>query len=92
MDNRNLQKGEEGPATPRAEQPCNKEQALRTIRLLEKGSRQAFLDGEISVEDTKVMLDRVEEARERCEAGDVNACLVLNELVAKLTESKSESA
>jgi len=92
MDDRNLQKEEEGPVIPRAEQPCNKEQALRTIRLLEKGSRQAFLDGEISVEDTKVMLDRVEKAREHCEAGNVNACLVLNELVAKLTESKPESA
>ena len=92
MDDRNLQKKEEGPATPAEERPCNREQALRTIRLLEKGSRQAFLDGEISVEETEAMLNRVEEARERCEAGDVNACIVLNELVAKLTESKPESA
>jgi len=91
MDDRNLQKKEEGPVIPAEERPCNREQALRTIRLLEKGSRQAFLDGEISVEDTKVMLDRVEEARERCEAGDVNACLVLDGLVAQLTESISES-
>ena len=92
MDDRNLQKKEKGPVIPAEERPCNREQALRTIRLLEKGGRQAFLDGEISVEDTKVMLGRVEEARESCEAGDINACLVLNELVAKLTESKSESA
>lgn len=91
MDDRNLQKKEEGPVIPAEERSCNREQAMRTIRLLEKGSRQAFLDGEISVEDTKAILDRAKEAKEHCEAGDVNACLVLDELVAQLTESISDS-
>lgn len=92
MDNRNLQKEEEGPVIPGEEESCNREEALKTIRLLEKGSRQAFLDGEVSVEDTKRILDRVKEAKESCETGDVNACLVLDELVAQLTEGISQSA
>ena len=83
MEEKNLEKKEEGPVIS-AEEVCNREQALRTIRLLEKGTRQAFLDGEVSVEGTKAILDRVKEAKERCTAGDVNACLVLDELVTGL--------
>lgn len=92
MQEKNPEKKQEEPVIPVEEVLCNREQVLRTMRLLEKGSQQAFLDGEISVEDTKRILDRVKEAKERCEAGDVNACLVLDELVAQLTESISESA
>ena len=83
MEEKNLEKKEEGPVIS-AEEVCNREQALRTIRLLEKGTRQAFLDGEVSVGDTEAILDRVKEAKERCMAGDVNACLVLDELVTGL--------
>ena len=76
MEMKNLKKSEEEVTIP-ADEACNTAHALRTIRLLEKGARQAFLDGDVTVEDTKTILDRVKEANKRCETGNVNACLIL---------------
>ncbi len=87
MEEKKLEKREEGQVIA-ANEECNKEEALRTMRLLEKGTRQAFLDGELSVEDTRTRLDQIEEAKERCEAGDVSACQVLGGLVAGLTRKR----
>jgi len=84
-----IEKSREEPVAA-MEDVCDKEHALRTMRLLERGARQAFLDGELGIEDTKLILDRVKEAKQRCEAGDVNSCLVLNELVTGLTEGREE--
>lgn len=84
METKNLKKSEEEVTSP-ADEACNTAHALQTIRLLEKGARQAFLDGDVTVEDTKAILDRVKEAEQHCEAGDVSACLVLQELVKGLT-------
>ncbi len=91
MEGKNLKENEARTLIP-GEKVCTREQALRTMCLLEKGTRQAFLDGEVNVEDTYEILGRVKEARERCEAGDVNACLVLNELVIRLTGDIRETA
>ncbi len=35
-------------------------------------------------------LNRIEEAKQCCEAGDVNACVVLGELLNGLTEAQDE--
>lgn len=87
MQEKNLEEKGEGQAIA-TKKECNKEEALRTIRLLEKGTRQAFLDGELGVEDTKGRLDQVEQAYKRCEAGDVDACEVLDGLMAGLTRRR----
>lgn len=92
MDKKNTEKKEDGPVIPTKELPCDRQQALRAIRLLEKGTRQAFLDGELSVEDTDTILGEVKEAKADCEAGDVNACAVVADLMARLTKSVSEIA
>jgi len=89
MEEENFDREEQGQATP-IEGKCNKEQALLTMRLLEKGTRQGFLDGELGVEETQARLDSIREARERCEAGDVNACLVMSDLLAGLTQEPEE--
>lgn len=78
MDEKDPKENEERMAIPTVN-ACSPKHALRTIRLLEKGARQAFLDGEVGLEDTKVILDRVKEAVQRCQAGDANACQVLEE-------------
>ena len=83
------EKSREGPVAA-MKGVCDREHALRTMRLLERGTRQAFLDGELAIEDTKLILDQVKEAKERCEAGDVNACVALKELVVGLTEGREE--
>lgn len=62
------------------EEVCNTERVLRTMNLLERGARQAFLDGELSIEDTKDILGRVEEVKKRCEAGDIAVCSALGEV------------
>ena len=84
-----IEKNLEGPVSA-VENVCDKEHVLRTMRLLARGTRQAFLDGELAIEDAKLILDQVKEAKERCEAGDVNACVVLKELVVGLTEGREE--
>jgi hypothetical protein len=71
-----------------ANKECRNEEALRMMHLLDKGTRQAFLDNELGVEDTKLRLNKIEEARKRCEAGDINACQVLEGLVAGLTRKR----
>jgi len=71
---------------------CNKERALRTIGFLDTGVRQAFLAGEVGVEDTKTILDQMKKARERCQSGDVNACQVLAQLTAGLSQESLEEA
>lgn len=71
---------------------CDKERALRTIGFLETGVRQAFLVGEVGVEDTKAILDQMKKARERCQSGDVNACQVLAQLTADLSQESLEEA
>ena len=77
----------EGKAAVAPEEPgCNAERVLKTMNLLEAGVRQAFLDGEFGVEDTRDILDRIAEAKKRCEAGNIAVCLALDEVVAKLTE------
>lgn len=91
MEMKNLKKSEEELAIP-ADEACNTAHVLRTIRLLEKGARQAFLDGDVTVDNTKAILDRVKEAKQHCKAGDVNTCLILQELVKGLTEGISETS
>ena len=85
MEEEKLQ-GEVEPLTARMEETCDPRQVLKAMNLLETGVRQAFLDGEFGVEDTKDILNQIAEARKRCEAGDVAVCSVLNELVTKLTK------
>jgi len=80
MKDKNQEKQEEIPVIP-SEEICDKEQALLTMRLLEKGTRQAFLDGELGVKETSAKLDQINQAKKRCQAGDVSACRVLSELL-----------
>lgn len=89
MQEKSLEKNRERPVAT-VEDECDKEHALRTMRLLERGTRHAFLDGELAIEDAKLILDQVKEAKEHCEAGDVNACVALKELVVGLTEGREE--
>jgi len=89
MNDKNLEKEEQAPVIP-TEEVCDKEQALLTMRLLEKGTRQAFIDGELGVEETSAKLNQIKEAKKRCETGDVSACLVLNELLGGLTAAREE--
>ena len=63
---------------------------MRTIGFLETGVRQAFLAGEVGVEDTQTILDQMKKARERCQSGDVDACQVLAQLTADLSQESSE--
>jgi len=87
MQERDLEKNREMPVAA-VEDECDKEHALRTLRLLEKGARQAFLDSELTIEDAKLILDQVKEAKEHCGAGDVSACVALRKLVTGLTEGR----
>ena len=64
---------------------CDRDQALTTLNLLEKGAKRAFLEDELGVEETKNILDQITRARESCQAGDSNACEILNSLVQNLT-------
>ena len=89
MEKQNMDRKEERSIA--AAGACNKEQALRTIDIIEKGARHAFLDGDVSAEDTMAILDRVREAKERCTVGDANACQILTELVNALSEGRSGS-
>jgi len=79
------EKVEAAAVTP--EEPgCNTERVLKAMSFLETGVRQAFLDGEFGVEDTKDILSRIAEAKKRCEAGDITVCSALDELVARLPQ------
>ncbi len=69
---------------------CRREWALRTIGFLETGARQAFLAGEVGVEDTKTILSQMKKAKESCQSGDVNACEVLAQLTADLSQESLE--
>ena len=92
MDEKNTEKKEKEPVIPTKELPCDRQQALRAIHLLEKGTKQAFLDGELSAKDTDAILGRTKEAKQYCEAGDANACAVVGDLMARLTQNVSERA
>lgn len=89
MNDKNLEKEEESPGIP-TEDVCDTEKALLTMSLLEKGTRQAFLDGELGVQETSASLDQIKEAKKRCEAGDVSACHILSELLGRLTAGQEE--
>jgi len=65
---------------------CSQERVMTTIKLLEKGVKRAFLDDELSVDETKGFLDEVEEAKEACESGNESACIVLARLMGRLTK------
>lgn len=69
------------------ERVCNGEQALQAMGLMERGARQAFLDGELGIEKTKQTLDRIKAARQACE-GDESACVVLHRLIDQMTEGE----
>jgi len=56
MEQKDQRNKEQMPAVA-AEEVCDTEQALLTMRLLERGTRQAFLDGELGVEEAKTRLD-----------------------------------
>jgi len=88
----NLEKKEEGSIIAGEQRLCNREQALRAIHLLEKGTRQAFLDGELSTKDTDAILGQTKEAKQYCEAGDANACAVVGDLMDRLTQNVPERA
>jgi len=66
---------------------CIREDPLRTLRLIDKGTRQAFLDDELGIDDTKSILDQINVTRAACETGDESACVLLGNLVDKLTKS-----
>ena len=58
---------------------------LSTIGIVEKGAKQAFLDNELEIEETKIILDEIRHAKEVCKAGDNDACAVLDSLMSRLT-------
>ena len=64
---------------------CDRDRVLSTLGIVEKGAKQAFLDNELGVEETKTILDQIRQAKEACEAGDENACVVLDNLMSRLT-------
>lgn len=65
---------------------CNKDEALRTMDLLELGARQGFLSRQLSLEETAAILECIEEKRQTCEAGDLSACEALDQLVRAMME------
>jgi hypothetical protein len=69
-----------------AESVCNKDEALRTMDLLELGTRQGFLSRQLSLEETATRLRCIDEKREACEAGDLSACEALGQLVQEMME------
>lgn len=71
---------------------CRKGWALRTIGFLETGAREAFLAGKVGVEDTKAILEQTKKAKESCQSGDVNACEVLAQLTADLSQESLDEA
>jgi len=88
-ETRGRKKVEEAAVAP-GEPSCDAERVLKAMGFLETGVRQAFLDGEFGVEDTKDILSRIAEARKRCEAGDITVCSALDELVARLPQEAAE--
>jgi len=59
MEEKKLEEKEKGPVIAGEQRLCNREQALRAIHLLEKGTRQAFLDGELSTKDTDAIISHL---------------------------------
>jgi len=90
MQKKNVNKKEEKP-NPDLEWGCDRGRALEALAALETGVRQRFLNNEASIEHAKASLDRIKEAKERCEAGNVSACEVLANLVGELTQNTSET-
>ena len=66
---------------------CDRRRVFSTLSLMEKGTKQAFLDNELGIEETKGILDEIRHAKEACQTGDENACIVLDSLMSKLTNS-----
>ena len=64
---------------------CDRDRVLSTLGIVEKGAKQAFLDNELEIEETKTILDQIRQAKEACEAGDENACAVLDNLMSRIT-------
>ena len=71
---------------PRSQGECDQQRVLNTLSLIEKGAKQAFLDNELGIEETKSILDEIGQAKEACQAGDENACVVLDSLMSRLTK------
>ena len=69
---------------------CDRGRALDAIAAFETGVRQRFMTGEVSIEDTRTMLDQIKEAKERCKEDDISACEILADLVDELTRDASE--
>lgn len=90
MQDKGIDRKEEKPDSD-LEWGCDRGSALEAMAALETGVRQRFLNDEVSVENTKTMLDRIKEAKERCKAGDVSSCEILTDLVEELTQSASET-
>ena len=64
---------------------CDRDRVLSTIGIVEKGAKQAFLDNELEIGETKRILDEIRQAKEACQAGDEDACAVLDGLMSRLT-------
>ena len=80
-----LQVPEDKGDEQRPQTVCDRDRVLSTLGIVEKGAKQAFLDNELGVEETKTILDQIRQAKEACEAGDENACAVLDNLMSRLT-------
>lgn len=70
---------------------CDPEQVEKALHIIEIGTKHAFLDDELGVEETKTILDRIQQAREACESGNQNACSALNDLMNELTRDSKLS-
>ena len=70
------------------DQGCDPERIAMALDIIEKGTKQAFLNGELDIDETKSILDHIELAKEACESGDQNACSALKDLVNDLTKDE----
>jgi len=76
------EKGEE--QRPRSE--CDRPRVLSTLNLLGKGTKQACFDNELEIEEAKSILDDITQAEEACQTGDEDACVILHNLMSRLTK------
>jgi hypothetical protein len=67
---------------------CSTESVLETIDMLDRGTRQKFLNGELEPDVTKHLLGVYQTAKEACEAGDNDACAVWDELSRNLSRKQ----
>jgi hypothetical protein len=67
---------------------CNSEEALRLLHLLDRGTRESFLSGELGVQETADILARIKATKDACKAGDQSACVLLGQLIDKITEER----